>query len=339
MKKIISFLVLIAILSAFAAGASAEETPSYTLELIAGCWEESTETDGALLYAPCLRFRILDLERGADGIAVRVVFSRDGEDGVWSEETQEVSARCDSLLLASYSAAVTVRSSAGHAEKLGEEQLEDLSAAIYVNDVLCGSAVIEKCYGAQAPDGGETPEADAPRGLKAEDVDLAAMSPEELAKLRDAADALLNPPQAGDAGMAVWTGEGKTRIYEDETVSVDFNGFYQWTNDWYIPNLIITNKTDRSINFEWKDVFLNGCNVGAANKSGSEEILPGGKLSFASAHCCSITLQDFVDIYGDTTIEQVRVSFYVTEAGSYEHLLDGSCGVACAIDIAELMGR
>ena len=173
----------------------------------------------------------------------------------------------------------------------------------------------------------------------AESIDLQSMSFDELTALRGRLyDEIRSRPENSDKGYSIWDGNEKVSIYENDVVHIEFNGFYQWTEEWYIPNLIITNKTDKSIHFIWEDAFINHCTVGAANDSMTEEIAPGGKMSFASIDACSITMQDFIDMYGDTFINEFELSFYVTDMDDND-LCSGKCGVRCSIDINELISQ
>lgn len=176
----------------------------------------------------------------------------------------------------------------------------------------------------------------------AETVIIDSLTDEQLNQLHNAVhDELLRRQELSGKQYPMFDGEDRVCVYENEFIDIYFTGFYKWTDDWYIPKVIITNKTPSSLWFRWDDIYINNCKMGAAN-GGEQEILANGRLSLPAENLCSITLQDYIDLYGDTIINTFSMKFTLRDGSiwsdNYKTLVDEDIwNVYCSIDITELM--
>lgn len=106
-------------------------------------------------------------------------------------------------------------------------------------------------------------------------------------------------------------------IYEDDHIVVTFSGFaysgvFRDGGISSIPKIVITNKTNAAIQFkiDWKQFYMNGCQVQPSNTS-QEEVRANGKYAFPAASCCVVDLGKFTD-YGETVIRHIDMDVDLT---------------------------
>lgn len=166
----------------------------------------------------------------------------------------------------------------------------------------------------------------------ADSTNLSELSNEELTALQEKVyDEIRVRKLLDDKTIPIWNGSEKVLVYEDNYVLITFNGLYAWTSSWYIPKLMITNKTNKTLYFKWEKVFFDNASVSPSN-GGALEVPANGKLAFQTGNKCSITLKDYIDAYDETMLRVLRFNFSLRDENS-KTIKEASLSVRCDIDL------
>ncbi len=113
----------------------------------ANCWTANTGLNGETLYVPYLKISVTNQKAIAvDKVKVHVVFIKESDKTIWSDETDYLVSSSDIALKSGFSKTAFVRSSVGYKSKLGTSSLPSIKAEVYINDELYDTVTINKKY-------------------------------------------------------------------------------------------------------------------------------------------------------------------------------------------------
>lgn len=122
----------------------AQGEPLYALENVNARWTMHTAW-GAASYVPSLQFDVRNTGTEKSGeVVIRCEFVNEANQTLWSEETSYVTGQSDAFLNPGDAKRAFLYSSVGYGEALNPVALADVSANVYINDVLVSSIKIKK---------------------------------------------------------------------------------------------------------------------------------------------------------------------------------------------------
>lgn len=129
-------------------GAEASEPAGdepFDVYIITNCW--AANVGMTTLYTPYLKLKVLNRQGiPADKINVQVVFFDEAEKTVWSDETSYLVSGSDTPLKNGYGKVAYIRSSVGYRSKPSASSLPHVTAEIYINGELYGTADVKNTY-------------------------------------------------------------------------------------------------------------------------------------------------------------------------------------------------
>lgn len=150
----------------------------------------------------------------------------------------------------------------------------------------------------------------------AENISFDTLSNEELIALQEKISNEIRIRKIlDDTSAPVWNGQDKIVVYDDNDVTITFNGLHNWTSSLYIPKLMITNKSSKDIYFTWDEVYFDNSPVKATN-GGSYIIPANGKLAFHTTNRCAIDIEKYIEAYDETLLHEMKMDFVLSEVES-----------------------
>lgn len=121
---------------------------NFRIEYLSNCWTANTGLTGETLYVPYLKFKVVNQQERADSsVSVHVVYYKESDKLVWSDEESYLVSGSDAPLQPGYSKTAFIESSVGYQSKPSVSSLPSITAEIYIDNELYDVVTIKKEFG------------------------------------------------------------------------------------------------------------------------------------------------------------------------------------------------